>query len=50
MQNISKLKEYVEKGYIKKKLFKWKVGNDAPKEAQDLLYKIKNQYNYKNKR
>lgn len=47
MKDISKLKEYVEKGYIKKKLFKWEVSNDAPKEVQDLLYKIENQYNYK---
>ena len=50
MQNISKFKEYVEKGYIKKKLFKWEATHDAPKEVQDLLDKIENQYDFENKK
>lgn len=50
MQNISKLKEYVEKDYIKKKVFKWEATHNAPKEVQILLDRIENQYNFKNKK
>ena len=45
MVNISKLKEYIDKGYIKKKLFNWEADKNAPQEAKDLLKKINNQYN-----
>lgn len=44
MVNISKLKEYIDKGYIEKELFNWKVSKEAPKEAKELLKKINNQY------
>lgn len=41
MQDIAKLREYDEKGYIIKELFNWKATKDAPKEVQELLDKIK---------
>ena len=44
MVNISKLKEYIDKGYIKKELFNWKATKEAPKEVKELLKKINNQY------
>ena len=45
MVNISKLKVYIDKGYIKKRLFNWEADKNAPQEAKDLLKKINNQYN-----
>ena len=44
MVNISKLKEYIDKGYIKRELSNWRATKDAPKEVKELLERINNKY------